>query len=100
MNRSGSILLILIVVCTFPLWFGLGMGLFGLLAGLIGGLVGLIAGLFGAIIGVVAGIFKAIMHLIFGWNHSWDFDFPNFSMDGTTFMVLLIIAALMISRRK
>jgi hypothetical protein len=99
MNRSSSILVVLIILLTFPLWFGLGMGLFGLVAGLIGGLFGLIAGLFGAIIGIIAGIFKAIFHGIFGWGHSWNYDFPDYEMNGYVFLALLIVAALIITKR-
>lgn len=98
MNRSASVLVVLIILFTFPLWFGLGMGLFGVVVGLIGGLFGVIAGLFGAIIGIVAGIFKAIFHGLFGWgNWHWDTDYH---MDGFTFLVLLIIGTLIIVKSK
>jgi hypothetical protein len=96
MQRSSSTSTVLIILLfTFPLWIGLGAGLFGLIAGLFAGLVGLIVGLIGAVIGVVAAIFKAL----FGWGgyHDWHFNGPD--LNAFTWFTLLIIGALIISRR-
>ena len=60
MNRSSSILIAIILVFTFPLWFGLGMGFIGLVFGLIGGAIGIVVGLFAAVIGVFTGIFNKV----------------------------------------
>ncbi len=99
MNRSSSILIAIILVFTFPLWFGLGLGFIGLVIGLIGGAIGIVAGVFGAIIGVIAGIFKAIFHGVFGWGHHWNF-FPHIHFNGFVFFSIIIVVALLISKRK
>jgi hypothetical protein len=98
MNRSSSILIAIILVFTFPLWFGLGMGFIGLVFGLIGGAIGIVVGLFGAVIGVFAGIFNAIFHGIFGWGHHGSF-FPHMHFNGFFFLCMLIVVALLISKR-
>ncbi|GIL22088.1 MAG: hypothetical protein BroJett042_06010 [Bacteroidota bacterium] len=100
MQRSSStstVFIILILLLTFPLWVGLGAGLFGLIAGLFAGLVGLIVGLIGAVVGIIAAIFKAL----FGWgawHHGWHFDGPD--MNAFTWFALLIIGALIITRNR
>jgi len=99
MNRSSSILIAIILVFTFPLWFGLGLGFIGLVVGLIVGAIGIVAGVFGAIIGVIAGIFKAIFQGIFGWGHHWNF-FPHIHFNGFVFFSIIIVVALLISKRK
>ena len=99
MNRSSSLFIAIILIFTFPLWFGFGMGLFGLIFGLIGGAIGIVAGVFGAVIGVIAGVFGAIFHGIFGWSHGWHNSFPGVHFNGYVFLALIILAALVISKR-
>lgn len=55
MSQSTKILLIILIVITFPIWIGIVAGLFGAAIGLIGALFGVIVGLMGAVIGLVAG---------------------------------------------
>ncbi|MCW5910523.1 MAG: hypothetical protein KIT62_05585 [Cyclobacteriaceae bacterium] len=95
MQRSSTLLIVLILFITFPFWIGVGAGLFGMLAGLIGGLFGLIAGLIGAIFGIIGAIFKALFGWG-GWHHSWHFNGPD--MNAFTWFALLIIGALIITR--
>lgn len=96
MQRSSTLLIVIILIITFPFWFGLGAGLFGIIAGLFGGLIGLIAGLIGAIVGIMAAIFKAIFG-IGSWHTNWHFGGPD--MDAFIWFALLIIGALIITRR-
>lgn len=55
MSTSTKVLLIIVLILTFPLWIGIVAGLFGGLVGLIGGLFGVIVGLIGAAFGLVVG---------------------------------------------
>jgi len=94
-SSSGStVLVILILILTFPLWIALG-----------GVAIGVIAGLFGAMIGIVAALFAGVFALItlpfrilFGWG-DWS-CFSGFHGNGFVWLALLIFAALIISRRK
>ncbi len=57
MSKSSKILLIILIVITFPIWIGVVAGLFGGAVGLLGGLFGVVVGLGGAGIGIfVAGL--------------------------------------------
>jgi hypothetical protein len=91
MSRSSTVLLALLLLFTFPIWFGVGMGL-------IGGAIGIVAGVFGAVFGVIGGIFGAIFHGIFGWGHDWHF-FPHMHGNRFAFFAFIIIVALIMSKR-
>ena len=81
MSRSSSTLLIvLLMIFTFPLWIGI-----------LGGLFGLVAGLFGAIVGLIAGLFGATFGLFSCW--------PHFPFSGATVIVLIFLIVLL-SRSK
>ncbi|MEK6781034.1 MAG: hypothetical protein AABY93_04985 [Bacteroidota bacterium] len=109
MSRTSTILLILILIFTFPVWIALAAVVFGLIAGIFGGIIGLIGGIFGGIAGLLGGIFGGIMGLIGGifdaiFNpHSWGFNWgwhPNFHFNGYVFFALIIIIALIINKRQ
>ena len=51
------VLIILLLVITFPIWIGLVAGLFGTVIGLLGGLFGVLVGLAGSALGLVIGGF-------------------------------------------
>jgi hypothetical protein len=92
MSRSSTILLALIFIFTFPLWFGLGMGL-------IGGAIGIVAGVFGAVLGAIGSIFGALFHGIFGWgHHDWHF-FPHMHSNRFVWFAMIIIVAVLISKQ-
>lgn len=55
MSTPVKVLLIVVLILTFPLWIGVVGGLFGGLVGILGGLFGVIVGFGGAAIGLVAG---------------------------------------------
>ena len=104
MQRTPTILLVLILIITFPAWialaavvFGLGVGIFGGIMGLIGGLFGGIFGLIGGIMGVIGGIFGAIFGFD-SWHMGWDW--PHFHFNKYVFFALLIVAALVIHKRQ
>jgi hypothetical protein len=88
--KTSSLLLIVLIVFTFPIWIGLAGGLFGLIFGLIGGLFGL----FGAILGGIFGIIGSIFGGIFGWHNHWDGwgDHWHHHSHGGFWLVVIIIA--------
>jgi len=55
MTTSTKVLLVILLILTFPLWIGIVAGLFGGLVGIIGALFGIVVGLIGAAFGLVAG---------------------------------------------
>ena len=55
MNSSTKILLIILLVFTFPIWIGVVAGLFGAVVGIIGGLFGIVVGLLATVFGLVVG---------------------------------------------
>lgn len=91
--KTSSLLLILVVIFTFPIWIGLAGGLFGITIGLAGGLFGMVMGLFGAIIGVVASVFKFLFMGVTGFH---DFHGLHFFSHPAIWMTCLIVAAIII----
>lgn len=55
MSQSTKILIIILLVFTFPIWIGVVAGLFGAAVGLIGGAIGIAVGLIGTAIGMLVG---------------------------------------------
>jgi len=70
-SSTSTVLVILLIVCTFPIWVGIAAGIFGLMAGLIGAVFGILAGVFGAVFGIVGSIFGGIFH--WGGGFHWNF---------------------------
>lgn len=90
-NSSGTtVLIILLIVFTFPIWIGLAGGLFGLVAGLIGAVFGIIAAVFGAVFGV----FGAVIGGIFGGWPASHFGLNVF------LAICLILAILALSKAR
>lgn len=91
-TSSSQVLLIILLVITFPLWFSIGAMVFGILAGVAGALIGVIGGLFGMMVGLIALPFK----ILFGWGHSgWGFFWsPAF------FISLVILLVWMAGRNR
>ncbi len=87
-NSTTTVLIVLILVFTFPLWIGIAGGLFGLVVGLFGGMIGIIAGIFGAIVGV------------FGWLFNWHWPFVGFFHWNIFWIVMILLAVVMISKSK
>ena len=55
MNKSTKILLVLLLIATFPIWIGVVAGLFGGAVGIIGAVFGIVVGFLGAAFGLVVG---------------------------------------------
>ena len=93
-SATSTVLIVCILLFTFPLWIGLGAGLFGLVMGLFGGMIGITAGIFGVIVGIIALPFK----LLFGWGHGgW---FPHFHFHGFLFLAGIILLVVFLLKKK
>ncbi len=97
MQRTSTVLLVLILIITFPFWIAIAGVVFGLVVGIFGGIIGLLGGIFGGIVGLIGGIFGGI----FGFN-SWHmgWDWPHFHFNKYVFFALLIVAVLVINKRQ
>ncbi|MCX8491863.1 MAG: hypothetical protein ORN54_12430 [Cyclobacteriaceae bacterium] len=96
MTRSSSgtstLLVVVLLVITFPVWFALLAALFGVAVGLFGAAIGIIAAIFGACITMIALPFK----FFFGWG---DFHFPFFQTgNGFVIFLLLIVAFVLVQK--
>ncbi len=104
MNKSTpSVLLIIILVLTFPIWIGLlggaiGLiaGFFGLVIGLFAGAIGLIAGIFGGIVGGIASIFSWMV----GGDLQGDFHPVFFVFNPFVLFAVAILIAIALRKRK
>jgi hypothetical protein len=81
-SSTSTVLVVLLLVFTFPIWIGIAAGLFGIIAGIFGAVIGIIAAIFGAIFGVIGGLF------------GWIFDWPSFT--GWFHTPIFVIAAVAI----
>jgi hypothetical protein len=94
-SSSGSTLLIVIIlVLTFPVWIAIGGALIGVVAGLFGAMIGIVAALFAGVVALIALPFK----ILFGWG-DWGWHGPEFFGNGYVWFAALIVAALIISKR-
>ena len=59
MDKQKLVLVVIILVLTFPIWGGLVAGALGIVLGLLGGVLGIIVGVLGAVLGIVVGIVTA-----------------------------------------
>jgi len=92
--KLPPILLLVIIVFTFPIWIGIAGGLFGLVFGLIGGLFGLIGGAIGIVASVFAGIFG------WGWHdHYWGDDWGHWGHHHNGFWIVIIVIAVAMALR-
>jgi hypothetical protein len=92
-KSSSTLLIVLAIIFTFPIWIGLAGGLFGLVAGIFGALIGVIAGVFGAIFGAIGGIF--------GWFFDWDWPFGGFfHWNIFSFLIIVLIVVLITRSRR
>lgn len=92
MTRSNSTLLIvLLMIFTFPIWIGIFGGLFGLAVGLFGVCIGVIGAMFGAIFGVIGFVFSG------DW---FSFPFIHFSGFRFVLIVALVFFIVLLSRSK
>lgn len=98
-SSSGStLLMIIILVFTFPIWLALGGALIGVIAGIFGAMIGLVAALFAGAVALIALPFK----ILFGWGDwscHWPGVFSGFHGNGYVWLAMVIIAALIVSKR-
>jgi hypothetical protein len=93
-SSTSTLLIILILVFTFPVWIALGGALIGVIAGLFGAMIGIAAALFAGLVTLIVLPFK----ILFGWG-DWSCNWPSFAGNGYVWLAMVIIAALIISRR-
>lgn len=98
-NSSSPALMLILLIITFPFWFGLGAALFGVIIGLCAALFGVVVALFAAAVAIVALPFK----LLFGWGHAWNDWGWNFNIDphfnGFVVIAIIIVIALAVKSR-
>ncbi len=93
-SPGSTLLIVIILVLTFPVWIAIGGMLIGVVAGLFGAMFGVVAALFAGIITLIALPFK----ILFGWG-DWGWHGPDFFGNGYVWLAALIVAALIISKR-
>lgn len=87
-SSTSTVLIILLVILTFPVWIAIAGGLFGMTIGMIGAAFGIVAGVFGAVFGAIGAIFGWLFNIPFGWT------------DWNLLPVILIIAVVMLATRR
>ena len=91
-NSGSTVLIVLLIVFSFPIWIGLAGGLFGLVIGIFGAVIGVIAGVFGAILGAIGGIF--------GWFFDWSWPFNGFFHWNIFGILIIALVVVLISRSR
>jgi hypothetical protein len=90
-SPGSTVLIIIILIFTFPIWFSVGAALFGVMAGIVGALIGVVGAVFGLLVAAIALPFK----LIFGWGRcDMGFDWHP-----AVWLLLLVVAAVLIRRK-
>lgn len=88
-TSTSTILIVVLLIVTFPLWIGIA-------GGILGGVIGIFGAVFGAIIGLFGAVFGGIMSLfgcLFSWNFHGPFVFWNTSIL-TIFTIILLFVIL------
>jgi len=91
-SSTSTLLIVLLIIFTFPIWLGIAGGIFGLVVGLLGAGFGIIAGVFGAFFGIIGGIF--------GWLFDWHWPFDRFFHWNFFPIFFIILIVLLISRSR
>jgi hypothetical protein len=89
-KSSSALLIVLLVLITFPFWIGLFAAVVGTVGGVFGAVFGVIGGLLGAFFGIITWPIKAL----FG-HGDW---FPH--INGYTIVVIAIVVYLISKSRK
>lgn len=95
-KSTSTVLIVILLILTFPIWIGLAGGIFGLVMGLFGAAIGIIAGILGAIFGVIGEFFG----WIFGGIFDCDFYSPHVSFPRPITLLLIILVAVLIMRSR
>ena len=97
-SSSQTVLLVIILVLTAPIWLTIGGVLIGVFTGLLGGLFGAFFGVLGGLLAAFFALITLPFKLLFG---SWDFaDGDWFLSDKTMFMVVAVILIIAVFRRR
>jgi hypothetical protein len=91
-SSTPTLLIVVLIICTFPFWIGLAAGMFGIVAGVFGAVIGIIAGVFGAVFGAIGGIF--------GLFFDWDWPFDGFFHWNLFPLVILVLIVLLLTRSR
>ena len=91
-SSTSTLLIVLLLVLTFPIWLGIAGGIFGLVAGLFGAIIGIFAGVIGAVFGIIGGIF--------GWFFHWDWPFSTFFRWNVFTIVAIAIVVILLARSR
>jgi hypothetical protein len=94
-SSSTHILMIILMIITFPIWFAVGAALFGLVAGIFGAMLGVFGAIFGGLMALIALPFK----ILFGWHNGWHW-FPHFHFNAFVMIAAIIVVALIVKNRK
>ncbi|WP_133259520.1 hypothetical protein [Pseudochryseolinea flava] len=86
----SPLLIVVILLFTFPIWIGIVGGAFGIVGGVIGGFFGIITGIFGTIFGIIGGLFGWIFNWSIGWPFCWDIE---------VWAIMAIVAAIIIASK-
>jgi hypothetical protein len=98
-SSASTILLVIFLIITFPIWIGLAGGLFGLVFGLFGAAIGVMAGIFGAIIGLIGSIIGAVFGVFNWWSWPFSFHVPSFNLWAAVAIVLFVVLLTRSKRR-
>ena len=97
-SSSSTILLILILVFTAPIWLTIGGVMIGVIGGILGGIFGAIFGVFGALIGGLFALIALPFKILFG---SWDgFDGGWFHFSGRDLFIVCIILLVVVAFKR
>lgn len=94
-STSTHILVIILLIITFPVWFALAAALFGVVAGLFGAMIGVFGAIFGGLMALITLPFK----ILFGWHHGWHW-FPHFHFNAFVMIAVIIVIGLIVRNKK
>ena len=88
--KIRPVLVVLVLLLTFPIWIGIAAGLFGAVVGIFGAVIGIFAAIFGAVVSAIGGIF--------GWMFDWHWPFERLFNWNVISILLVILIVLVITR--
>lgn len=88
---TTTLLIVLIVIFTFPVWIGILGGLFGIVMGLFGAAFGIVGAIFGIVFGGIGSLFGSFFH--WSW-HPWHFGFLGAKL--FWFLFIVVLAAILL----
>jgi hypothetical protein len=98
-SQTSVVLLVLVLLITFPIWIAAG----GILIGMMAGLFGIIIGVFGAVVGALFALIALPFKLIFGGHHwgidGWD-GFYHVHNKTYVIVALILVVALLVRRKR